>query len=66
MNVSKLRGKIVECGKTQKEVAEYLKISENALSSKMNGRTTFLVTEANMISEFLGLTNQEKIEIFLD
>lgn len=66
MNLNKLKGKIVECGKSQKEVAEHLGMSENALSSKMTGKTTFLVSEADAISKLLNLTNDEKIEIFLN
>lgn len=66
MNVDKLRGKLVEKKKTYEECSKYLGISITSFSNKMNSRTNFYVDEINKLSELLELTNQEKIDIFLN
>lgn len=66
MNALKFKGKITEKGKTQKWLAEKMGISENTMSQKANGRTAFTVPEINEIGKLLGLTDQEKIAIFLE
>ena len=41
MDYSKLRGRIAECGMTQKHLAEKIVVSEGQLCQKMSGRFTF-------------------------
>ncbi len=66
MNLDKLRGKLVEKRKTYKDCAEYLDISVIAFSNKMNGKSKLYIDEVNKLSALLELTNEEKIDIFLN
>lgn len=66
MNVLKFKGKIIENGKNQKWLAEKLGISENTMSQKANGKTPFTLPEINKVGKLLGLSNEEKIAIFLE
>lgn len=65
MNYSKLKGKIVEKSKTYENCAIALGISTTSFNSKINGKTKFSVQEANNLSEFLSMSDREKIDIFL-
>lgn len=60
----KLKGKLRELDKTQKEAAQFLGISEVAFNMKINGLNSFKVDEANKLSNWLNLTDDEKIDIF--
>lgn len=60
-----LKGKLVENSKTYADCANTLNISVTTFNDKMNGKRKFTVEEANALSGFIGLNNQEKIEIFL-
>lgn len=66
INLQKLKGKLVEKGKTYSDCAEYLGFSTVTFNNKINGKGKFYIDEVNKLSEFLGLTNEEKINIFLD
>ena len=65
MDVQKLKGLLVEKGKTYEECAKAIKISVTAFSNKMNGKSNFDVVEINALSTYLELTKVEAQEIFL-
>lgn len=65
MNSAKLRGALAERGVRQSDVAQAINISQQSFSRKLNGKTDFLVSEANAIAEFLSLSEDEKVNIFL-
>lgn len=65
-NLNMLKGKLIEKNKTYSLCATALKISVTSFCDKMNGKRKFSVEEANKLSQFIGLTNEEKIEIFLN
>ncbi|MDR7856016.1 DUF739 family protein [Tissierella sp.] len=66
MNIDKLKGKLVEKKKTYEDCANALDVSITTFSNKMNGRGSLYIEEVNILSNFLDLTNTEKIDIFLD
>lgn len=66
VNANLLRGKIVGSGYTQKDVALALKMSENTLTAKINGHSSFTLREVSALCSLLNITeNKEKCEIFL-
>ena len=72
MLTNELKGKIVAAGYSQKTLAEAMsnekgiKISENTLSKKVNGRVPFDTDEVVCICALLGIhDNDEKARIFL-
>lgn len=65
VNIDKLKGKLVEKKKTYEGAAKVIGISVTAFNNKMQGRSMFDCAEAVMLSDWLGLTNDEKIDIFL-
>ena len=66
MNMNKLRGKIVEAGMTQDELAKACGISRSTLSRKIRGRQPFDTREVIAICNTLNIhDNNEKVEIFL-
>lgn len=65
VNLNKLKGKLTEKELTYIKCAEVLDVTVATFCKKMNGKTKFTVEEANDLSRALGLTNEEKIEIFL-
>ena len=71
VDVNKLRSQMVLKGYTQRSLAAEMtkrgvKISENTLSSKMNGYSQFDCDDADMICEILELESPaEKADIFL-
>ncbi len=66
VNANLLRGKIVSRGYTQKEVAAAIGMSENTLTAKINGSSSFTLREVFALCGLLHITeNQEKCEIFL-
>jgi len=66
INANLLRGKIVSSGHTQKDVAAALGMSENTLTAKINGTSSFTLKEVFALCNFLGITeDREKCEIFL-
>lgn len=66
MRRERLKGKLVEKKRTYAQCAKLLGISTTTFNCKVNGKTKFYIEEANMLSEDLGLTNEEKIDIFFD
>ena len=71
VDVQKLRSQMVLKGYNQKRLvaemnARGVKISENTLSSKMNGTSKFDCDDADVICDILGLeSSAEKADIFL-
>lgn len=65
MNLNKLKGKIVEKNISRKSIAEALNITVQALGKKLNGKTGWSTDDANIVSDLLGLSDEEKIDIFL-
>ncbi|HBH1568601.1 TPA: helix-turn-helix transcriptional regulator, partial [Clostridioides difficile] len=53
MNISKLKGKMVEKKYTQKKLAEELGMTVQALNAKLNNRSQFKIEEAVKISNIL-------------
>ena len=66
LNLKKLKGKLVEKGKTYNDCATHLGITTNTFNSKINGKTRFYIEEINSLAEFLELTLEEKADIFFD
>ncbi|WP_434132697.1 hypothetical protein KIAC18_000247 [Sporomusa sphaeroides] len=65
MNADKLKGKLVEKKKSYAQCAEALTITLTTFNNKMNGSSKFYIDEVRALSDFLKLTNSEKIDIFL-
>ena len=65
MQLNKLKGRIREKGQTYKTCAEALGISTQAFEGKINGRTRFYVLDLETLGNFLEMTDEEKIDIFL-
>lgn len=55
MDYSKLRGRIKECGYTQKSLAVTIGISESQFCSKMTGKFPFKQTEIDKICDVLNI-----------
>lgn len=66
MNIDKLKGKLVEKKKTYEECSKFLNVTISTFNNKMNGKSKFYIEEINKLSDLLELTNQEKIDIFLN
>lgn len=66
MNKSRLLGRMVEAGFTQRTLAANLGKSENTISSKINGITAFTTDEILAICDLLQITDdRDKAQIFL-
>ncbi len=71
VNVNRLRSHMVLKGYSQKTlvaemIARGIKTSENTLSSKMNGKSQFDCTDADVICDILELEDPaERAQIFL-
>lgn len=65
INVQKLKGKIVESGKTQEVVADMINIDRSTFYRKMrNGGEGFTIGEIHRLTEAIPLTKEESIDIF--
>ena len=65
MNTSKLRGKILENGMTQDELAKRISVDRSTLSRRLKTGESFTIGEVNRITSVLNLSKDEAIEIFL-
>nr|DAW52001.1 MAG TPA: Protein of unknown function (DUF739) [Caudoviricetes sp.] len=63
--LSKLKGRIVEKGMSQVELAKKLNLSVQALNAKLNGRANFNLTEVRIIIDALCIEDNEIRQIFL-
>ena len=61
LKANKLKGKITECGYTQKTFSYELGISENTLRSKLNSRSSFTIGEVEKICKLLGIHNEKEL-----
>ena len=66
MNTNKLKGKIKEKEANYKQCAEHVGISLTSFCSKVNGKVSFKLEEAEKLATFLSMTNEEKTSIFLE
>lgn len=65
MDETKLKIKLLENGKTVKDLAEAVEISPQALYKKLSGDINVTVADVRKIKTFLGLTDADVTEIFL-
>lgn len=66
MNMNKLKGKMAEASLSQRKVAEMLGMSQNTLSSRINGKTPFDAEEISKLCDILAIkSNNDKADIFL-
>lgn len=65
MNLPKLKGIIREKGKNYVQCSNSIGKSIASFNSKINGRTSFSIEELNDLGDYLEMTDDEKIEIFL-
>ena len=63
--LSKLKGRIVEKGMSQVELAKKLNLSVQALNAKLNGRANYNLTEVGIIIDALCIEDNEIRQIFL-
>lgn len=64
MDTNKLKGKIIENGDTQAQLAQAIGISASNLNDKINGKVSFRQDEIAMIKERYHLTAVEVDSIF--
>lgn len=64
VNVSKLKGKIVECNTTQEELASKIGIDKSTFYRKMKQDGNFSIKEVNSIVSTLNLSKDEAMAIF--
>lgn len=65
MNLPRLKGIIRERGKNYNQCAEAIGKSVTAFNSKINGRVKFNIEELEKLGNFLGMSEGEKVDIFL-
>lgn len=66
VNVQKLKGSIVEKGKTQQEVAAMIGVDRTTFYRKMKNGGNFSIEEVGKIAEAVPLSDEEAITIFFD
>ena len=64
VNVSKLKGKIVERNTTQEELATIIGIDKSTFYRKMKQNGNFSIKEVNLIVSALNLSKDEAMSIF--
>lgn len=60
-----LKGAIVEKGQNYQKCAEACDMSKQAFNAKINGRVAFTCWEVKKLSEFLKLSQEEIVRVFL-
>ena len=65
MNLAKFKGKLAEKNINRKELCAVWGKTKQTVANKINGKAPITVDEAQKFSEIAGLTDQEKVEIFL-
>ena len=60
-----LKSKLSLRERTQRDLAKALGLSEVSTNKKVNGTIKFSLNEVKNIKEYLNLTNDEVVEIFL-
>ena len=61
-----LKSKLSLKEKTQKDLAKALGLSKVSVSKKVNGLLRFSLPEVKKVKDYLDLTNDEVVEIFLN
>ena len=64
INSGKIKGRMVEMGITQKEMADYLRLAAPTVSQKINNVRPMDLTEAEKIAEMLKIPDNEFGEYF--
>lgn len=59
INSGKIKGRIVECGLTQKDVAKALHLATPTVCQKLNGSRPMTLEEAETLADILGIGNSE-------
>ena len=65
IKLTRLKEMIAEKGQTYKKCAAAIHVSPQTFTKKMHGSSMFGIEEANDLGDFLGMTEKEKIDIFL-
>lgn len=65
MNLPRLKGIIRERDKTYVQCANAIGKSVASFNAKMNGRVPFTIVECEDLGNFLDMTDNEKIEVYL-
>lgn len=65
VNTNKLKGRIVELGYKQSDVASYLNIAQPTLNQKINNIRPMDLDEAERLATFLKISDEEFPEFFL-
>ena len=65
MNCNKLKGKLVECGVTYEKAAIAIGVKTGTFSNKINGKARFYIEELEKLGDLLGLTRDERADLFL-
>ena len=60
----KLKGKLVEAGMSQNQIADFLGVNATTVNHKVNGKTEFKASEMKKLSEKLRLSAEEFNDIF--
>lgn len=60
-----LKSKLSLRERTQRDLAKALGLSEVSTNKKVNGTVKFSLNEVKKIKEYLNLTNDEVVEIFI-
>ena len=63
-NLEKLRKKIDESGLKLDYISDCLAINRGSLYNKLQGKTEFVVSEAGLLKDILGLSEKEASSIF--
>ena len=66
LNRRLLDSKMALKGTTQRSLAKYLKKSEVVINKKFQGYLKFSVDDISKIKDYLNLTNDEVVEIFIN
>ena len=66
MNYPEFRAAVARSGKTHREIAASLNLSEQALYNKVNGQSEFKNSEIKKLSSLLGLSMWDVNSIFFD
>lgn len=66
INKKLLKSKMVLLEKTQKDLAKLFGFSELSINKRFNGKVKFKPDEIKKIKDYLKLTNDEVVEIFIN
>jgi transcriptional regulator with XRE-family HTH domain len=61
LKITDMKATIIQNGLTQDDVAKFLKISQQAFSSKINNKSEFKASEIIKLSELLGIEDKDTI-----